>query len=164
MYVSCLSRTLATVQPFIVAGVPYEQLPGLNEMSYGTFDGKNASRGEETAYRKMVRQWNAGNTHLKFPGGESPEEVRERQKTAIHTILSSPEEDIILIAMHGRAMRIFLTQLLDLPLTEMEQFPHSNLCLYLLHYNDSYFCLEKSNDLAHLDLILSSDTEKKEIV
>ena len=52
--------------------------------------------------------------------------------------------------MHGRAMRILLTQLFNQPLSLMDTYPHSNLCLYLLRYENGQFFMEKANDTAHL--------------
>ncbi len=67
-------------------------------------------------------------------------------------ILSHPEEEIVLVAMHGRAMRILLCWLTNQPLSHMDQFEHSNLCLYKLqyHYDSAQFTIELANDTAHL--------------
>jgi probable phosphoglycerate mutase len=63
---------------------------------------------------------------------------------------------MVLVAMHGRAIRILLTHLLDLPLSEMDAFSHSNLCLYRLSYdyNTQKFSLDMANDTAHLAELL----------
>jgi probable phosphoglycerate mutase len=52
--------------------------------------------------------------------------------------------------MHGRAMKSLLCKMLSRPLSEMESFPHSNLCLYLLSFEEGKFTLLKENDISHL--------------
>jgi probable phosphoglycerate mutase len=63
---------------------------------------------------------------------------------------------MILVAMHGRAIRILLTHLLDLPLSAMDSFNHSNLCLYRLIYNyqTQRFSLDLANNTEHLTKLL----------
>jgi probable phosphoglycerate mutase len=70
----------------------------------------------------------------------------------MEVILSHPDETPILIAMHGRAIRILLCWLTGRSLSDMDQFEHSNLCLYLLHYDydTQIFTIELANDTAHL--------------
>jgi probable phosphoglycerate mutase len=79
-------------------------------------------------------------------------DVLEKQKPVVELILSRPEERHILIAMHGRAMRVLLTHLFDKPLHDMDTFGHQNLCLYHLQYDyqTQKFNAIKSNHTAHL--------------
>ena len=93
--------------------------------------------------------WNNGNLHAKITNGESPIEMQERQKIALQHILNA-EEELILVCMHGRAMKSFLCLMLDEPLTKMEQFQHTNLCLYHLQHDGNKFELLKANDTTHL--------------
>ena len=87
---------------------------------------------------------------MKVPGGESPLEVMERQKAAVRLMMSYENEDCVLICMHGRAMRILLTWLTGRPLEQMDIFPHQNLCLYVLRYENKRFEIEIENDVKHL--------------
>ena len=52
--------------------------------------------------------------------------------------------------MHGRAMRSFLCLLTNIPLQQMEQWEHTNLCLYELTYNGSHFEVVRACDTDHL--------------
>lgn len=149
IYISALRRTQQSVQAFIDKGIPYEVLPELNEISWGDFEGKPQSNEQRAVYWETVRQWNEGNLSLSISNGESPLDLQERQKRILPKILESPEERI-LICMHGRAMKSFLCLLLNQPLTQMESFLHSNLCLYQLEVDGSAIRLIKSNDTAHL--------------
>lgn len=152
IYISGLKRTYQTVESFIEMGLPYEKLTGLNEISWGVMEGKAPGNLDNEYYRDLIEAWASGNTARTTDGGESPDQVAARQKVAMDVILSHPDEDTILIAMHGRAIRILLCWLTAQPLSTMDQFEHSNLCLYKLRYDYSSetFTIELANDTAHL--------------
>ncbi len=152
IYISNLRRTYQTAEPFIELGIPYEKLAGLNEISWGVMEGKVPGNVENEYYSVLMQAWSAGNTALPTDGGESPEQVAARQRPAINTILAHPDETTVLVTMHGRAMRILLCWLTKQPLSSMDLFEHSNLCLYKLcyDYDTQTFTIELANDTAHL--------------
>lgn len=150
IYTSTLKRTRESVMGFIELGIPTESLSGLNEISWGTKEGQPITPEEDQYYHWMLDQWRLGNTHERIEGGESPEDVMKRQAVALKHVLSQPNEEQILICMHGRAIRILLCQLLNYPLKSMDMFEHENLCLYLLEQTGSHFTVRKYNDTQHL--------------
>ncbi len=157
IYTSKLRRTVQSVQEFINLGIPYEQFEGLNEISWGEKEGKVPNYLEDENYLKIIANWGNGKTDIPAAtGGETPEQVLDRQKLAFKEIIARSDEKMILVAMHGRAIRILLTHLLDLPLSEMDTFNHSNLCLYRLSYDyqTKKFSLDLANDTEHLTKLL----------
>lgn len=152
IYTSNLQRTHQSVRGFIRQGIPHESYAGLNEISWGVREGKEPNAGDSTYYKELVQAWQNGEVHMAAEGGESPEEVRDRQLEVIDIILSRPHERNVLIAMHGRAIRILLTTLFRQPLVRMDDYEHSNLCLYRINYSydTGLFELEVSNDITHL--------------
>lgn len=157
IYTSKLRRTVQSVQEFINVGIPYEQFEGLNEISWGEKEGKIPNYLEDENYLEIIVNWGKGKTDIPAAkGGETPEQVVVRQKTAFEEIIARSNERMILVAMHGRAIRILLTHLLDLPLSEMDTFNHSNLCLYRLSYDyqTKKFSLDLANDTEHLTKLL----------
>ena len=151
VYTSNLQRTKQSVQQFIERGIPTESLPGLNEINWGTREGIKITPEDDAYYHQVIQSWRDGNTDLRIEGGESPEDVQNRQRTALDHIISNVEEETVLVCMHGRAIRILLCLMLNYPLKDMDRFEHSNLCLYLLKYTGSMFRIETFNDTAHLN-------------
>ncbi|TRX49487.1 histidine phosphatase family protein [Fulvivirga sp. M361] len=149
VYTSALRRTVQSVKRFI-SDVPHESLAALNEISWGTREGLVITPEEDAYYYNVIKRWQNGETDLRIEGGESPQDVYDRQKLALDHILAQEEEHTILICMHGRAMRVLLCQILNYPLKSMDMFEHSNLCLYQLNYTGSMFTVEKFNDVTHL--------------
>lgn len=152
IYTSKLIRTQQSVQCFIDAGIPFESYEGLNEMCWGVMEGKIPNYMQDERFLGFINAWKNGETHLTVDGGESPQQVAERQKPVMDLMLYRIEEKTILIAMHGRAIRILLTQMLQKPLSDMDSFEHQNLCLYQLEYDydTKSFELLLSNDVRHL--------------
>jgi broad specificity phosphatase PhoE len=152
IYISALRRTRQTVEPFLELGLPVEVCAGLNEISWGVMEGKIPNSHDDVYYHGLMQAWAEGRTDTTTDGGESPQQVMERQRPVIDTILARPDEDPILICMHGRAMRILLSWLTGQSLAHMDNFDHSNLCLYLLRYDyeTATFTVELANDSTHL--------------
>ena len=152
IYTSALKRTHQSVKQFIEKGLPWEQHAGLNEISWGSREGRTPNTEDDAYYSNLTKTWREGNVHVQSEEGESPMEVLEKQKPVVELILSRPEEQSILIAMHGRAMRVLLTHLFEKPLHKMDDFRHQNLCLYHIQYDyiQGKFILLQANQTAHL--------------
>lgn len=152
VYISALQRTKQSVQLFLNAQFPHEVLPELNEISWGIYEGQQSSVDWKADYWQMIKHWNDGVYDVCVPGGETPVQLQVRQKKALQHIMSREEEQLILICMHGRAMKSFLCLLLEKELRYMEDFPHTNLCLYELEYANGKFSLIRENDTVHLNV------------
>lgn len=150
IYISELKRTKQSIQQFIDLGIPYQKLAGLDELAWGVYEGQPATTENKAAFLDLMRNWLDGNLDVKFEGGESPNEVKERQLQALETIMAHTEEKNVLICMHGRALRLLMCVLTGLPLTQMDSFPHQNLVLYKVTYDGSKFTIVEANNALHL--------------
>lgn len=130
--------------------MPHEEYVALNEISWGNREGQRITPEEDAYYHHMLKEWQAGNTSIPIEGGESPDEVAARQRPFLELIKSRPDDNTILVCMHGRAMRILLCQMLHYPLRSMDMFEHENLGLYLLNYTGTQFIVELHNNTDHL--------------
>jgi broad specificity phosphatase PhoE len=148
IYTSEMKRTVQSVANFLTDSSNHIIHPGLNEISWGKYEGVKSSPEDHKQYVHIIEQWKNGNLNISVEGGETPLEMQERQKPALQRIVEDHSKNI-LISMHGRAMRSFLCLMLDQPLNHMDKFRHSNLCLYVLNY-DGVFQLEQANDISHL--------------
>lgn len=150
VYVSDLKRTHQSVANFIEKSIAHEKLTDLNEISWGKREGMPVDAEGEAYYQHMIKSWQQGRTDVAIDGGENPEQVAVRMKSALKHMLGKPDEETILICMHGRAMRVMLSVMLNYPLRCMDLFEHQNLCLYELSYTGSMFTIDKYCDTNHL--------------
>lgn len=150
LYHTALIRTKQSIQGFLELGIPYEALPELNEISWGEYEGTPMTPDENQYYHHMLNQWKIGNLDYAIAGGESPNVVAARMIKGIEKIVDGPGETI-LVCMHGRAMRIFLSLIMKHDLKHMDNYEHQNLCLYLLQEKENgEFEILKRNDVSHL--------------
>jgi len=149
IYTSTLRRAIETVELFIEKGIPWEKHAELDEISWGVFEGQPVTPEFKLLYKKLQHDWKDGYFNEKVRGGESPLEVSARQKQFIQYLLTKPERKI-LICMHGRAMRMFLANLLSEDLRMMDNYPHHNLTLYKLIFDGNRFTITLFNNMDHL--------------
>lgn len=150
VYTSTLLRTKQTVQQFLDDGIPTEELIGLDEISWGIYEGKEQDEVIITGFEKVVASWRNGELDLSIEEGESPNALVARQKEAIQHMLTRTDEETILVCMHGRALRIMLCHLTDVDVCQMDDFPHTNTALYVLEYDQEKFTIVDHYNVKHL--------------
>lgn len=151
IFASTLTRTQQTMHPFVEAGYDLIKHPGLDEIDWGRHEGQGGDPKLAEEYLYLTTRWKDGFLEEKIPGGESPLELQKRQREFIDTVLPDYQGSI-LICSHGRAMRALLCTMLNLPLSKMDEFPHTNLSVYKLHQFGGGFELAVFNNTDHLTL------------
>ncbi len=149
VFTSQLKRTFQTVEPFVLDGYDHEVRRELDEISWGVFEGQKHDFLDNGDFKVILDSWGRGELTNKVEGGESPLELHKRQKPLIEK-LRSMDFNNLLLCSHGRAIRALVCGFLNLPLTEMDKFPHSNTCLYKISVRDNSFQVELANDTSHL--------------
>jgi probable phosphoglycerate mutase len=151
VFTSMLTRTQQTMEPFAKAGHQFIKRAELDEIDWGMHEGQGGDPKLVEEYQYLTNRWKEGFLEEKITGGESPLELQIRQRVFIDTILPNFEKTI-LICSHGRAIRSLLCTMLDVPLSKMDDFPHTNLSLYKLHQYGDKFEVVLFNSTEHLKL------------
>ena len=147
---STLKRTHETVAGFIDDGIPWEQHPEINEMSWGSHEGKLGTKESIAEYLAIKNGWADGHIDGRIGGGESAREMGDRLQRFVEH-LRAREEDNILICSHGRAMCGLVTLMMGRPITMMNELKHSNLGLWTAEQRPGgFFDFSLQNDLGHL--------------
>ena len=147
IYVSDLKRTFQTIRRFTENGLSYEKLKEFNEISWGVNQGKSDDLED---YARLIDTWLAGNLDNKFEEGESPNEMSVRLVKGFNKVLDD-DYDTVLLCIHGRALRILLSKIIDNDLTKMDKYVHSNTGLYILEYKNGKYEILGSNLRDHLE-------------
>jgi broad specificity phosphatase PhoE len=149
-YTSSLLRAQETASGFVKAGVPHVPDSDLDEISWGDVEGNSGFTDNSELFEQLLGEWKSGNFYYKFPGGESPFEMQQRQISFLEKLKASPYKTV-LIATHGRYIRAFMCTITGRPLSDMDEFDHANLCLYKINLlSDGTFEIEQHNNQAHL--------------
>lgn len=155
IYASTLLRTHQTVAPFLTQGLEMVELEGLDEISWGIYEGQEQTEEILKGFEQVVGSWRNNDLDLAIPNGESPNTLVRRQKEAIAHIVSQENEETVLVCMHGRALRIMLCHLTEVPVCKMDDFPHTNTALYVLEYEDDKFTIVDYYNTKHLENLLN---------
>ena len=147
IYVSDLKRTFQTIRRFTENGSSYEKLKEFNEISWGVNQGKSDDLED---YAELIDTWLVGNLDNKFEDGESPNEMSVRLVKGFNKVLDD-NHDTVLLCIHGRALRILLSKIIDNDLTKMDKYVHSNTGLYILEYKNGKYEILGSNLRDHLE-------------
>jgi len=147
IYVSDLKRTFQTIRRFTENGLSYEKLKEFNEISWGVNQGKSDDLED---YARLIDTWLAGNLDNKFEEGESPNEMSVRLVKGFNKVLDD-DHDTVLLCIHGRALRILLSKIIDNDLTKMDKYVHSNTGLYIKKKKNGKYEILGSNLRDHLE-------------
>lgn len=150
IYTSELKRTQQSVANFIENGQDIIIIPEFNEINWGIFEGLKGTPNSQKTYKAITEDWKSGLLDRCVENGETPNQLQRRQKRGLEKIMANTDEEVILVCMHGRAMRSFLCLLTNTPLYRMDEFKHNNLCLYLLQHTGNTFSIEEHNCSQHL--------------
>ena len=161
-YCSALQRSRQTLEPFIqdpyYQGIKLHERSGLNEFNWGIFEG-NSFDVFDAVYRQLVLDWKEGKEHAAPPGGDSPAMVAARMQPVVDELRQGSFQRP-LICLHGRALRLLLCLLTGKPSSDMDDFDHSNLCLYVMLRVGDFFEVVQANDTTHLQGLQSGHARR----
>ena len=127
-------------------GIPCKKLKEFNEISWGINQGKSDDLKE---YEQLINSWVSGNLDEKFENGESPNEMSERLVKGFDKVIKENHENVLL-CIHGRALRILLSKIIDKDLTKMDKYTHSNTGVYIIDYKDDEYDIVGENLRNHI--------------
>lgn len=147
---SNLVRTHQTAAPFIAAGIPHIIVPEIREISWGVYEGQPYGPEVGKEYKRLLRGWAGENLTLSMKGGESAAQLSERLLVFMEQIRSFPQKKILVVS-HGRTIRCLMCLFNQLPMKEMEQFPHANTGLFVVKMEAEKNITQHLNDVRHLE-------------
>lgn len=153
---SNMMRARQTAEPLVKH---FNLLPGhfegLDEMNFGQFEGQN--RLEIRDQMELAHgRWKQGEVDWPIPGGESPAEVFERANRAVMEQLREYPDETIVFVVHGRVIRILLSEWTGIGLKNMDQIEHCNGSINQLHWDGESFSPVYLNRRDHLVEIISN--------
>lgn len=126
-----------------------EAIADLDELSYGAMEGipVNEQSGD---LADLYDTWARGELHVSPVGGETPLQVFERASSAVKRLIEANPGKTLAVFTHGRTLRVMVSGLTGLGLSNMRDVPHKNGCIYKLRHNDGQFHIDIKNHIDHL--------------
>lgn len=150
--VSSLVRTLETATPLINQKKPIvEHYTELDEMNFGKWEGAYFNDVKKEIH-EINSRWMSGEVTAEVEGGESPQQVFNRAGAKVLEVLSNSTEEHIAFMIHGRLIRILLSEFLGKGLRNMHLIKHQNGAINHLTWNGESFEVVKLNMIDHLSM------------
>lgn len=149
---SGLRRTHETAQPLAEnRNLPIEKYPELEEIDFGILEGKSFKEFEDKIM-EVHDEWQSGKVDYAPENGESPRQVFDRANRKVEKVLNSlnTEEQGIVFMIHGRLIRILLSEWLGYGLKNMHEIEHQNGAINHLIWENGEFRALELNITEHL--------------
>ena len=150
IYTSPLRRSIETAEPtarfFHLGVVPVE---GLIDISYGDWEGLTFNEVKKR-YKDQYKKWEKRPEKVRFPNGETLDEVRERSFCAFKDILNANPGKSILIIPHRVINKVLICASLGLGNSHFWEIKQDPGCINLIEYSNDRFVLSIMNDTCHL--------------
>jgi alpha-ribazole phosphatase len=102
VYSSDLQRARDTARPIALAhGLEVKLEPDFREINQGEWEGLHV----DEIRKRWPEMWGPARHYSARPGGESPQQVRERALRALRAIVESHPDETVVIVSHGGTIR-----------------------------------------------------------
>ena len=88
-------------------------LPGLTDLCYGDWEGVALNEVKVT-YAGLYRQWETAPATVRFPRGETLDEVRDRALKAVEEVVRRHSGQIVLLAAHRAVNKVLIAAFIGL--------------------------------------------------
>ncbi len=151
IYTSPLGRCVETGAAIAKAcGVTAETCGDLNDIDYGTWTFQTIAEAK-TRDPDLFAAWFATPDLVRFPDGESLQDLAARVADALRMVLTRHRDDTVVLVDHDSVNRTLLLQLLDLPLSAYWRIAQEPCCLNEIDIAGAAVCVHRINETAHLE-------------
>ncbi len=152
VYTSPLARCVATGAEIARAcGVPATALATLNDIHYGAWEFvsyEDLQRAEPA----LFAAWFAAPQLVRFPDGESLQDVAARAADFLRFVLARHPDETVVAVGHDSVNRILLLHLLDMPLSCYWRLAQEPCCINEIDIARDRILVRRINETCHLGL------------
>ena len=151
IYTSPMGRCVKTAEA--IAGachITAEICDELTDIDYGGWQFKSfeQARFQDPA---LFGAWFATPHLVRFPNGESLQDLAARSANALRLVLTRHPDDTVVIVSHDSVNRALLLQFLDLSLSSYWRIAQHPCCINEIDIVDGKVCVLRINETCHLD-------------
>ncbi len=149
-YTSPLSRSRDTAEAIARHhGVTVEDLPGLTDLCYGEWERQPLAE-VKVKYADLYRQWETAPHTVRFPGGETLDEVRDRTLAAVHQVVARHPEQVVLLSAHRAVNKVLIAALIGLDNSHFWRIGQDTTAVNRFDYVNGVWHIITINDVCHL--------------
>jgi phosphoserine phosphatase len=153
IYTSPMARCIDTGAAIAQAtGASAEVCADLNDIDYGAWQFKtfDAAKADDPALHAV---WLATPELIRFPEGESLQDLAARAANVLRFVLARHPGDTIVLVGHDSVNRALLMQCLDMPLSAYRRIAQEPCCLNEIDIGGATFRIVRINETRHLDAL-----------
>jgi broad specificity phosphatase PhoE len=151
IYTSPMRRCVDTGAAIADAcGVNATVMDSLLDLDYGTWEWKSYDE-MKTEFPELFTKWFATPQLVRFPGGESLQDLIARTAEAVRTVHARHPDGTVVLVGHASVNRAILLQMLDQPLSAYWRLEQSPCCLNEIDFAQHRVRVDRFNDTSHLD-------------
>ena len=150
VYSSDLKRALDTAE--VIASIHHREIvtcPELREIDFGRIEGLTFDQVSQS-HPDIVRLWMERSTKLRYPGGESIDEVERRVIRFRERLESNGREETVLVVAHSGVLRILAGQILEMDAGQRWQMRLDQASLSIIETRPEGAVMVLLNDFSHL--------------
>lgn len=151
IYTSGMQRCVVTGRKIAEAtGVKANVLDGLMDLDYGAWQMRIQDEVKAES-PEAFRLWHTAPHLVRFPGGESLQDLVARTADALRLVLARYAGQTVVMVGHDSVNRALLLQLLDQPLSAYWKLAQDPCCLNEVDIDGDKSLVQRINDTSHLD-------------
>jgi len=150
IYTSGLQRCVVTGAAIARAcGVSSSILEGLMDIDYGLWQMRVQDE-IKVEQPELFHLWHDAPQLVRFPGGESLQDLVARSSEALRTVLARHPDQTVVMVGHDSVNRALLLQLIDQPLSAYWKIAQDPCCLNEIEIDGGWVEVRRINDTAGL--------------
>jgi phosphoserine phosphatase len=152
VYTSPMGRCVATGQQIAAAcGAAAEPIAALNDLDYGAWRWRSDDEVRAT-WPDLFAAWQARPHLVRFPGGETLQELLARTADALRLVLQRHplEDETVVLVGHDSVNRALLLQFLDQPLSAFWRVAQSPCAISEIDIGGGGVRVQRVNETHHL--------------
>jgi broad specificity phosphatase PhoE len=150
IYASPLSRALQTAQKIgQFHHLEVRSLGGIIDMSFGEWEGKSLKEIQEKD-KERYHVWMEEPHRVKFPGGESLEEVRIRSMAALEGVIQKHPGKALVLVSHRVINKVLICGILGIDNSHFWQIGQDTTAINLIQFKNGRYILSLLNETCHL--------------
>ena len=130
-------------------GLKVEDLPGLTDICYGDWEGLPLAE-VKVKYADLYRRWETAPQTVRFPGGETLEEVKTRAMAAVQEAVRRHPGQTVLLAAHRAVNKVLIAALIGLDNSHFWRIGQDTTAINRFERSGDTWQIMGLNDTCHL--------------
>jgi len=149
-YTSPLSRSRDTAEAIARHhGLQVTDLPGLGDICYGDWQGLPLAE-VKVKYADLYRQWETAPHTVRFPNGETLDEVRDRALAAVAEVVRRHPDQVVLLSAHRAVNKVLIAAFIGLDNSHFWRIGQDTTAINRFDYVNGIWHIITINDVCHL--------------